>query len=59
VNGNLSEPLRQSVEKRLSVEAEPLAELFSAPGKGNRIQVEEIHLPWNRLFEVGFTVKVE
>ena len=55
---NLSEPVRQCIEERLSVEVGRLAERFSAPGQGNKIQVE-IYLPWNRLFEVGLTVKFE
>src|SRR5262249_31236856 len=58
----LPEHLRSRVEAilqdRLTPHINRLRELFLEQGMIQDIQVTDIHLPWQRLFEIGFTTKV-
>ncbi len=47
------------VASRLGLAAAELRRLFVAPGAVRAVRVDRIHLPWRRLFEVGFDVGVE
>jgi hypothetical protein len=47
------------VSARLQRAAAELEALFVRSGRLRRVQVENIHLPWKRLFEVGFDVYAE
>jgi hypothetical protein len=51
--------LEARVQERLSVAAAPIRDLFIRSGRVRELTVSGIHLPWRRLFEVGFTVKAE
>lgn len=46
------------VRKHLSRAAAELRELFIGSGAVRDVRVSHIHLPWQRLFEVGFDVQV-
>ncbi|HZL45247.1 MAG TPA: DUF4127 family protein [Opitutaceae bacterium] len=47
------------IRTNLGQAASNLRRLFMASGLARDISVSHIHLPWNRLFEVGFDVAVE
>lgn len=47
-----------SVAEHLLAAAQPLRELFMASGRARDVRLTRIHLPWQRLFEVGFDVEV-
>jgi hypothetical protein len=47
------------VRQRLEQSARQLEKLFVDAGVVRSLQVENIHLPWQRLFEVGFDVHAE
>jgi hypothetical protein len=65
VNGeHLEDPeqaarLDAAIQARLERAAAELGKTFLRSGKVRRVQVENIRLPWQRLFEVGFDVQVE
>ncbi len=46
------------VQRRILAAAAELRELFIRSGLVRDVQVSNIHLPWQRMFEVGFEVKV-
>ncbi|HEY4301397.1 MAG TPA: DUF4127 family protein [Candidatus Didemnitutus sp.] len=48
-----------SVERRLLASARPLRDVFVASGLVRDVHLSRIHLPWQRLFEVGFDVAVD
>ncbi len=50
------ELVEQQVQERLMKAASELERLFVNAGVTNGVKVEHIHLPWKRLFEVGFDV---
>jgi hypothetical protein len=50
--------LDERIRQRLQEVAARLEALFIASGKVERIEVKDIHLPWQRLFEVAFNVQV-
>lgn len=50
--------LDERVRQRLQEVAARLEALFKASRKVERIEVTDIHLPWQRLFEVAFDVQV-
>jgi hypothetical protein len=52
------EKVEKKVQERLMLAAGELERLFIGAGVVKAVEVEHIHLPWNRLFEVGFTAKV-
>jgi hypothetical protein len=47
------------VRRRIDASAAELRAIFIRSGLVKDVQVSNIHLPWQRLFEVGFDVKVE
>jgi hypothetical protein len=51
--------LEERISARLQRAAAELEALFIRSGRVRRVQVENIHLPWQRLFEVGFDVHAE
>ena len=59
----LPDRVAAAVEERLrtnlGLAAANLRDLFIASGLAREITVSHIHLPWSRLFEVGFDVAVE
>jgi len=59
---HLPQPIVSKVEKRiqerLRLAASDLEQLFIKAGVVKSVQVEHIHLPWERLVEVGFNVHV-
>jgi Protein of unknown function (DUF4127) len=48
-----------NVRNRLEPYIGQLRDLFVQYGLARDVQVAHIHLPWQRLFEIGFTIKVE
>jgi hypothetical protein len=51
--------IESGVGANLSRSAAKLRELFVQSGLVRDVQVSRIHLPWRRLFEVGFDVRVD
>jgi hypothetical protein len=51
--------IEASIRAHLSRSAADLRDLFISSGLVKDVQFSHIHLPWQRLFEVGFDVKVE
>jgi len=51
--------IEDGVRAHLTRAAAGLRDLFVAPGLVRDVHVRNIHLPWRRLFEVGFDVEVE
>jgi hypothetical protein len=51
--------IESNVRANLNQAAVSLRDLFVASGLVRDVHVSRIHLPWQRLFEVGFDVKVE
>jgi len=47
------------VQRRIQACAAELCEVFVRSGLVRDVQVSNIYLPWQRMFEVGFDVKVE
>jgi len=54
-----AEAVEAKVRERLTRAAVPLRDLFIRSGRARDVSVSDIHLPWHRLFEVGFDVQVE
>jgi hypothetical protein len=50
--------VEKHVQERLMIAAGELERLFISAGVVKAVKVEHIHLPWQRLFEVGFDVKI-
>lgn len=53
------EPVEKRVRERLTLAGKELEKLFINAGVIKAVKVENITLPWQRLFEVGFDVKVD
>ena len=53
-----SAAVEKRVGSRLEHAAAELMQMFVRSGCASDVQVSSIHLPWQRLFEVGFDVKV-
>ncbi len=51
--------VEKRVQERLMLAAGELEQLFINAGVVKAVKVENIHLPWQRLFEVGFDVRVK
>ncbi len=54
----LEAELVQRLRRRLKSPIDKLAKLFCSAGQVKAVTVENIHLPWQRLFEIGFDVHV-
>jgi len=50
--------IEASIARRLQRSAAGLEQVFIRSGKVSQVRVSDIYLPWKRLFEVGFDVKV-
>ena len=55
---SMIEPVEKFVRERLLLAGSELETLFINAGVGKSVKVENINLPWQRLFEVGFEVHV-
>ncbi len=51
-------PVEAILQNRLAPHISSLRDLFLQHGPARDIQVTHLHLPWQRLFEIGFDVKV-
>jgi hypothetical protein len=51
--------VEERLRRRLSAAAGELRDLFVRAGLVRNVRADNIHLPWQRLFEVGFDVQVE
>ncbi|HVU16515.1 MAG TPA: DUF4127 family protein [Candidatus Didemnitutus sp.] len=56
---DLAPLVRTAVESHLLAAAQPLVDAFVASGRVRAVRISRIHLPWQRLFEVGFDVSLE
>ena len=50
--------VEKRVRERMKLAGNEVESLFIDAGVVKAVKVENIHLPWQRLFEVGFEVKV-
>jgi hypothetical protein len=50
--------LEQRLRRRLAQPAAALSDLFRRSGLAEAVEVRHVHLPWGRLFEIGFDVQV-
>ncbi len=57
--GDKAAGIERSVASHLAGGVAALRELFVGAGKARDVRVSHIHLPWQRLFEVGFDVRVD
>lgn len=57
--GEAAAQIEERVAARLTVQARRLEETFQASGLAAGVRVEQIHLPWQRLFEIGCRVSVQ
>jgi hypothetical protein len=51
--------VEERLQRRLSAAGGELRNLFVQAGLARDVRVDNIHLPWQRLFEVGFDVHLE
>jgi hypothetical protein len=51
--------VEERLQARLSAAAETLTDQFVQAGLVREVCISKIHLPWQRLFEIGFDVQVE
>ena len=58
-DGEISTEIGKKVAARLDKQARSLEKTFQTSGLVKAVHVSNIHLPWQRLFEIGFDVKVE
>ncbi|HEY5228097.1 MAG TPA: DUF4127 family protein [Opitutaceae bacterium] len=56
---DMAADIESRVGSHLGRDASDLRDLFVRSGLATDIQVDHVHLPWRRLFEVGFDVRVE
>jgi hypothetical protein len=56
---DVAKVIEEKVAARLHTQAQILEKIFCADGRVKSVDVTNIHLPWQRLFEIGFDVKVE
>ena len=58
-DGAIASAIEKKVAERLLRQATLLEKSFQAGGKLCGLRITNVHLPWQRLFEVGFTVEVD
>jgi hypothetical protein len=58
-DGEIARDIAAKVTLRLEKQARLLEELFQASGLLKAVRISDIYLPWQRLFEIGCTIKVE
>jgi hypothetical protein len=51
--------IEAKVAGRLRNQTQTLEKTFCADGRLKSVNISNSHLPWQRLFEIGFDVKVE
>jgi hypothetical protein len=51
--------LQPALTQRLTGAAQELGDLFIRSGLVRDVQVRNIYLPWQRLFEIGFDLQVQ
>jgi hypothetical protein len=56
---SIVEAVEERVRERMLLAKNELEALFIKAGVVKSVKVEHIHLPWQRLFEVGFDVHIE
>ena len=58
-NDEAAKAIEERVTRRLLTQAHALEKIFCTDRRIKSINVSNVHLPWQRLFEIGFDVKVE
>lgn len=58
-DGEISQEIGKKVAARLEKQARILEKTFQSSGLVKAACISNIHLPWQRLFEIGFDVKVD
>ncbi len=58
-NDEIAQAIGKRVAERLQRQAQILERTFRAAGMVKVVNISNVHLPWQRLFEIGFDVKVE
>jgi hypothetical protein len=58
-DGEIAGEIGKKVAGRLENQARALEKTFQAAGLVKTVNISNIYLPWQRLFEIGFDVKVE
>jgi hypothetical protein len=58
-DGEVAREIREKVAGRLEEQAHSLEKTFQSSGLIKAARISNITLPWQRLFEIGFDVKVE
>ena len=58
-DGEIAKEIEKKVSERLEKQARRLDEIFQKSGLVKSVRISNLHLPWQRLFEIGFDVKVE
>jgi hypothetical protein len=58
-DGEIAREIGTQVAVRLERQAKRLEKTFQSSGLVKAVNISNIHLPWQRLFEIGFDVKVE
>lgn len=56
---HIAEQLDTCIKKRITQSAKELEHIFKRWGQIRQAKVTGIHLPWQRLFEVGFDITIE
>ncbi len=57
--GEIALEIEKKVTGRLEKQARVLEKIFRESGLVKAVHISDIYLPWQRLFEIGFDVKVE
>lgn len=58
-DGEIARMIEGKVAARLEKQAQTLEKIFLAAGLVKSVNISNIHLPWQRLFEIGCDIKVE
>lgn len=58
-DGEIAREIGKKVARRLEKQAHRLEKTFQSSGLVKAVNISNIHLPWQRLFEIGFDVKME
>jgi hypothetical protein len=58
-DGKVAQEIEQKVAARLENQVRALEKTFQAAGLVSAVHISNVHLPWQRLFEIGFDIKVE
>lgn len=58
-DGKTAHEVEEKVARRLEKQALALEKIFQAAGVVSTVRISNIHLPWQRLFEIGFDIEVK